>query len=151
MGKWRFCQDNIHLKEVAWANSSLSASLGAPSPDDSAFALCIWSTTFFQTASFTNCALLALHPSLLCFRSDITLSRQTETPFTSLLIVINDGKEKTKTTHSLLNSSQNITLSNLPLVNDNHKEWTKPTDRIKKQHSFLFDLRNHCRAGLRVL
>lgn len=71
--------------------------------------------------------------------------------FISLLIVINDGKEKNKTTHSLLNSSQNITLSNLPLVNDNHKEWTKPTDRIKKQHSFLFDLRNLCRAGLRVL
>lgn len=31
-------------------------------------------------------------------------------------------KKKNKTTHSFLNSAQNITLSNLPLVNDNHKD-----------------------------
>lgn len=131
MGKWGFCENNIPLKEVASDKSSLSgASLRAPSLDKSAFALCIWRITSFQTAPFTNCA--------LCYHYSFIqgLSWWNQHPPASSLITLSQSdedifyltscfhqrwqKEKKKTkrshTHSSKQRTKNITLNNLPLV-----------------------------------
>lgn len=60
-------------------------------------------------------------------------------------------KKKNKTTHSFLNSAQNITLSNLPLVNDNHKdEQNHQTEYKATLFFFLFDLCDLRSAGPRI-
>lgn len=123
MGKWGFCQNNIPLKEVASDNSSLSgAGPGAPSPDKSAFALCMQWITSFQTAPFTNCALCDHHSFIQ------GLSWWNRHPPASSLITLSQSDEdilyltscchqrwqkekknkKTEATHSLLNSAPKI-------------------------------------------
>lgn len=98
------------------------------------FLLCVSETNFLpDNLTGKLCSLLrSLPPSPLlvktvsiCSVFEITLSHQTKTPFIWLRAFYQrwqKRKKKNKTTHSFLNSAQNITLSNLPLVNDNHKD-----------------------------
>lgn len=72
---------------------------------------------------------LLVKTASICFVFEITLSHQTKTPFIWLhflfFVFFNQRwqkKEKQNHTLSFLNSAQNITLSNLPLANDNHKD-----------------------------
>lgn len=123
MGKWGFGQNNIPLKEVALDNSSLSgASLGAPSPDKSAFAPCIRWITSFQTAPFTDCALCYhysfiqglswwnRHPPASSFNHAITIRRRHllfDFLFSSTMAK-RKRKKKNEATHFLLNSARKI-------------------------------------------
>lgn len=161
MSKWGFCQNSISLKEVAPDDSLLSvASLGAPSPDTSAFALCIWRIILFQTAPFTNCALGYYYSFIQGLSwwnrqppasSLITLSHLTITSFIWLLVFINDGKKKNKATHTLLNSSQKILHGTIYHLLRTITRMNKTIRQNKKQHSLLVDLRNLCSAGLCIL
>lgn len=152
MGKWGFCQNNIPLKEVTSDKSSLSgASLRAPSPDKSAFALCIWCITSFQTAPFTNCA-LCYHYSFIQglswwnrhppASSLITLSQSDEDIF-YLTSCFHQRwqKEKRKTkrshTHTLLHSAQKILHGTIyHLFKDNHEDEQNHQDRRKSNTLF---------------
>lgn len=78
----------------------------------------------------------------ICFLFEFTLSHQTKTLFIWLrffLSAMAKRKKKNKTTHSFLNSAQNITLSNLPLVNDNHKDEQNHQTEYKST-LFLFSI-----------
>ena len=85
--------------------------------------------TFSQTPSLTNCA-LCVNPFALYlswwkqYPSASSLNSLYHTFYLTSHFFISDGKKKEKQNHTLsfLHSAQNITLSNLPLLNDNHKD-----------------------------